>query len=126
MVELPKLHSGKALSEVKGLAWRQEDGTIVANENRALVEDIRTYVSARDVLARNLDKIHRVMLSGSVVVRGDANAQHHNLLQDSEGKLWRCRSAESLVDEMEDRTPIREALFRVYRRPVHGGWEKGT
>ena len=88
--------------DIAGLSWRGPEG-VVANPVRPLLEDLDSLpFPARDVMARNPEKLDWVTISGS---RGCPWRCRYcsisTFYRIPEGKIFRHRSPKNLVDEIE-------------------------
>lgn len=100
---LETLRRGGSLDGVAGLAFRAPDGTAVANTPRPLIEDLDSVpFPARDVLARNLDRVAQVSISGSRGCPWRCKfCSITTFYKIPKGRIWRHRSPQNIVDEME-------------------------
>ena len=101
------------LANINGIVWRDDDGKVVRNKPRNLIEDLDTLpFIARDFLAdlkhvdENdgglLESIRLVTSRGCVAQCSFCSVNFYTKLQ--KGKIWRGRSAKNVVDELEHLT----------------------
>lgn len=118
--ELTMVELMRAMSEgppdfaaIDGIVWRNEKGKIVRNKPRTLIEDLDTLpYPARDFLKdldhfdKNdgglLESIRIITSRGCVAQCSFCSVNFYTKLQ--KGKIWRGRSAENVVDEVEHLT----------------------
>ena len=95
---------------IQGILWRDENGHVVRNEQRPLIRDLDILpFPARDFLknSTNLDKVDNGILEsirmitsrGCVANCSFCAVNFYSKLQ--KGKLWRGRSPQNIVDELE-------------------------
>ncbi|MBK8255745.1 MAG: radical SAM protein [Polyangiaceae bacterium] len=97
------VRSGKSLEGVPGIAYRNPAGAAVETPTRPLVHDLDVLpFPSRDVMERNLDRIHQVTISASRGCPWRCNyCSITTFYRIPQGKVIRHRSPKSVVDEME-------------------------
>lgn len=98
VLELVKrLENGESLSGLEGV-WYRQDGQVVTNPRRKPIEKLDTLpFPARDFLP---GKTHALISSSRGCIGHCTFCNERNLLSYG-GKIWRGRSPESIVDEIE-------------------------
>ncbi len=91
------------LKSVQGITWRTQDGKIVSNPPRTLIEDLdKLPFPAYDLLPMNRYRANKKVITGSMITsRGCPFGCIFCSSSKLMGKRWRGRSPENVVEEME-------------------------
>jgi len=96
------LDNNKPLEPIKGLLFRNEQGEVITNESRELIEDLDMLpFPARDQFEEHNENLQYIRICSSRGCYGNCGFCSSFVGREQKGKRWRGRSPKNVVDEIE-------------------------